>query len=92
VAWGVPERFAADMRTHQVVINPQQIGQTTEDASEILPEVGLNFACRRCHLPGTTIARTDEELINAATGYHSEIKFTEQTPAETAAPEATATP
>jgi hypothetical protein len=91
VAWGVPERFAADMRTHQVAINSQQIGQTGQNG-EYLPQVGLDFACRRCHLPNTSIARTDEELINAATGYHDVAPASEAAPAATEAPATTGTP
>jgi hypothetical protein len=71
VAWGEPTRFMGDKRTHQVAINPGQIGQFTEDETEALPQVGLNFACRRCHLPGTSVAKTDAELMQAATDYHN---------------------
>jgi hypothetical protein len=35
-----------------------------------LSEIGLNFACRHCHGSGMGTPQTDEELINAAVGYH----------------------
>lgn len=89
VAWAEPSLFTADMRTHQVIINPDQLGQFTEDGSEILPQVGLNYACRRCHLPNTSIERTDEELLNAAENYHSR---SDAASPEAAEPAATAAP
>jgi hypothetical protein len=69
-AWGVPELHSADTRTHLFGINPSQIGQFSEDGTTSLSEVGLDFACRQCHRPGFVIEKTDEELIEAATGYH----------------------
>lgn len=65
--------FLGDKRTHQPAINPEQIGQFTEDGTQALPQVGLNFACRHCHIPGTSIAKTDEELIQAARDYHNSL-------------------
>lgn len=69
-AWGKPSFFTADLRTHQVVINPGQVEQIDPSTGEIYPQVGLNYACRRCHLPNTSVARSDEELIAAAENYH----------------------
>lgn len=69
-AAGDEETFTGDIRTHQVRINPQQIEQFNEDSATSLPEIGLNFACRHCH--GVTASeKTDEELIEKATGYHT---------------------
>jgi hypothetical protein len=70
VATGEPRLFMGDKRTHQVAINPNQMAQFTEDGTEALPQVGLNFACRRCHFPGAAIDRPDEVLIEAANNYH----------------------
>jgi hypothetical protein len=68
-AAGDAEKFAGDIRTHRMRINPAQIEQFTEDGSQALPEIGLNFACRQCH--GVTASeRTDEELIEKAIDYH----------------------
>jgi len=70
-AWGVPERFTGDIRTHVMAIDPAQIGQFSEDGTEALSQIGLDFACRHCHIPDTAIALDDETLINAAIDYHS---------------------
>jgi hypothetical protein len=71
VAWGVEEKFQGDFRTHAVTINPAQIGQFSDDGTTILPEIGLDYACRHCHGGGFASAKTDEELTSAASGYHS---------------------
>lgn len=77
-AWGDAEKFTADIRTHRMAINPFQIEQfetiTDESGAEVqvaLPEIGLNSACRHCHGAGLGTPKTDEELINAAVGYHN---------------------
>ena len=69
-AWADAAKFSGDFRTHQVKINPTQIGQFTEDGL-VLPEIGLDFACRHCHGGGLGSPKTDEELLAVATGYHS---------------------
>jgi hypothetical protein len=69
-AWGDAAKFKGDLRTHRVAINPNQIAQFSEDGATALPEIGLDYACRQCHLPNTQLAKTDEELIQAATDYH----------------------
>lgn len=63
--------FRADLSTHQVVINPQQIGQFADDGS-VLPQIGLDYACRQCHNSALGIGPvlTDEQLQAAAIGYH----------------------
>ena len=69
-AAGDAEIFTADIRTHMVSINPNQIEQFTEDGSQILPQIGLNYACRHCH--GVTASeKSDEELIEKAVDYHT---------------------
>ena len=42
-----------------------------EKFSNVLVLSGLNFACRHCHIPGSKIDKTDEELMAAAKDYHS---------------------
>lgn len=70
-AVGDPERFTGDIRTHLMAIDPTQIGQFSEDGSEALSQLGLDFACRHCHhLGGIATPKTDEELIDKAVGYH----------------------
>lgn len=72
-AVGNADMFTGDIRTHLMLINPNQIGQFTEDGSQALSELGLNFACRSCHVDGgSATPKTDEELIEKATGYHTE--------------------
>lgn len=71
-AQGNPETFTGDIRTHLMAIDPEQIGQFTEDGSASLSQLGLDFACRHCHNGG--FAKTDEELINFAKGYHTPDK------------------
>ena len=70
-AWGAPELFSGDIRTHLMAIDPNQIGQFSEDGKTVLSQISLDFACRHCHLPNTGLAKTDQELIQAATDYHS---------------------
>ena len=80
-AWGDSEKFTGDLHSHMMAINPSQIDQFTiakaEDGTErqaVLAQIGLNFACRRCHGAGLGMPRTDEELTQAATGYHDQPK------------------
>jgi hypothetical protein len=71
-ALGDAERFSGDIRTHMMAIDPDQIGQFSEDGSEALSQLSLDFACRSCHSDGGDgTVKTDEELIQAATGYHT---------------------
>lgn len=69
-AVGAPEQYTADVRTHQVSIDPTQIEQFTEDG-EVFPQISLNFSCRGCHNPeGIGPELTDEALLAVAEGYH----------------------
>lgn len=70
-AIGAPASFMADVKTHQVVINAEQIGQFAEDGS-ILPQLGLDYACRQCHNSELGIGPSlpDDTLLAAAQGYH----------------------
>lgn len=71
-AIGVPESFKADLKTHQVVIDADQIGQFTA-TGEPLPQIGLDYACRQCHNNselGIGPVLSDSALIDAAQGYH----------------------
>lgn len=62
--------FTGDYRTHRVAIDSTQIGQFTEDGSQVLPQIGLNFACRHCHGGGFGAPKNDAELLDTAIGYH----------------------
>lgn len=81
-AWGDAEKFNGDMRSHLMAIDSDQIGQFSEDGLSSLSQIGLNFSCRQCHGSGLGMARTDEELQQAATGYHARPE-----PTPTAEPE-----
>ncbi len=77
-AWGDAEKFTGDIRTHMMAIDPDQVGQFTEDGSQVLSQVSLDFACRNCHVEGgKALPKTDEELIEKATGYHERPQTTE---------------
>lgn len=73
--------FSGDLRTHRVAIDPEQIKQVSEDGTTILPQIGLDSACRHCHNPeGLGKVLTDEELMAAAAGYHDPNKPTPTPP------------
>ena len=73
-AVGDPERFTGDLRTHLMAIDPDLVEQFVENDDGALisePALSLNFACRHCHNPdGLGPEVTDEELQDAARGYH----------------------
>lgn len=72
-AVGDVELFAADVRTHMMSINPRSMEQFDEDDGVTFANAYLtiDFACKGCHNPeGRASERSDEELIEAATGYH----------------------
>lgn len=66
------EQYAGDIRTHMWAINPYATSQFTEDGSEAISQVSLDFACKSCHrATGDASALTDEELKAEAIGYHA---------------------
>ncbi len=70
-AVGDAAKFTGDIRTHLMAIDPMQIGQFNEEGTEALSQLGLDFACRHCHVEGgSATPKTDEELIEKAVGYH----------------------
>jgi len=71
-ALGDPEQHSGDIRSHLFMINPTGAPQFTEDGSASMPWVSLDFACKSCHRDGGTASvKTDQELIDEATNYHS---------------------
>jgi hypothetical protein len=70
-AVGDAEKFTGDIRTHMMAIDPDQVGQFTEDGSEALSQLGLSFVCQHCHVPGSAVELTDDELRETAFGYHA---------------------
>lgn len=82
-----PAQFTGDLRTHMVSINPTLINQFNEDGTAAGYGLALESTCRSCHNGSSNSFasnKTDEELINAATGYHNP-----PTPEPTAAAETT---
>lgn len=72
-ATGNADKFTGDIRTHLMAIDPDQIGQFSEDGSTALSQLSLDFACRHCHVEGgSATAKTDDELRDRADGYHDE--------------------
>jgi hypothetical protein len=71
-AVGNKDLFTGDIRTHMMGIDPEQIGQFSENGKSALSQIGLNFACRNCHnKDGIASVKTDAQLIKAATDYHA---------------------
>lgn len=63
--------FTGDIRTHLMAIDSEQIGQFNEAGDEALSQLGLDFACRHCHVEGgSATPKTDDELVEKALGYH----------------------
>ena len=69
-AVGNSDEFTGDIRTHMMGIDVDQVEQFNEEGNVALSQVSLNFACRHCHVPGSSVDLTDEELQAGATGYH----------------------
>lgn len=69
-AVGDADKFTGDIRTHLMAIDPAQVGQFDEEGKFALSQISLDFACRHCHIPGSSVELTDEQLIEGATGYH----------------------
>jgi hypothetical protein len=70
-AVGDAAAFTGDIRTHMWAIDPLAVAQFTEDGSEAISQIGLDFACKSCHREGgTATVKTDDELKEEAIGYH----------------------
>jgi len=82
-AQGNPDIFTGDVRTHMMAIDPDQVGQFTEDGTVALSQISLDFACRSCHSDGgDATVKTDEELVDGARGYHTPIPEVIEEPVE----------
>lgn len=65
-------KFTGDIRTHLMAIDPIQVGQFTEDGKLALSQIGIDFACRSCHVEGgIAMAYADAELRQKAYNYHA---------------------
>ncbi len=72
-AVGNAAKFTGDIRTHLMAIDPDQAGQFTEDGKYALSQLGLDFACRSCHVEGGSASiLTDAQLKQEASGYHAQ--------------------
>ncbi|MCP4420436.1 MAG: hypothetical protein GY805_27840 [Chloroflexi bacterium] len=72
-ALGDPARFTGDIRTHLMAIDPDQIGQFNDEGNVALSELGLNFACRTCHVEDGSAGPMDDAALQfSAEGYHTE--------------------
>lgn len=87
-AQGDIERFTADIRSHQFSINTDpEAPQFSEDGSQVMPYLTLQYACQHCHNGSFFSSRDLDELAEIADGYHDPIP-----PTPTPEPESTATP
>jgi hypothetical protein len=77
-AWGNADTFTGDIRTHLMAIDPTQIDQfvTVQEGDTektyAISQIGLNYACRHCHIQGKGFPKTDEQLIDLAAGFHDQ--------------------
>ncbi len=71
-AWGNADKFTGDLRVHLMAIDPSQVGQFSEDGKVAFSQISLDYACRSCHVEGgKATVKTDDQLIETATGYHN---------------------
>ncbi len=62
-----PLGYMGDMHTHVMAIDPRLVSQFNADGTLASGQIGLDYACRRCH--GAT--KSDAELLSMANGYHA---------------------
>jgi len=77
-AWGNPDTFRGDVRTHLMAIDVTTFDQfytvKAADGSEktySLSQIGLNFACKSCHGPSGIMPLDDARIQQEAAGFHS---------------------
>lgn len=71
-ATGNAAKFTGDIRTHLMAIDPTQTSQFTEDGKLALSQIGIDFACKSCHVKGGTAhVHSDRELMEKAHNYHA---------------------
>jgi hypothetical protein len=70
-AWGDAAKFTGDIRTHLMAIDPNLVNTFTEEGALTTGQIGLDWACKHCHGGGMASDKTDEELQEAARGYHT---------------------
>ncbi|MBC8331726.1 MAG: hypothetical protein H8E28_07070 [Anaerolineae bacterium] len=70
-AWANLDLFTADIRTHEMAIDPYQVNQFNTDGTLASSQISLDYACRHCHVEGMVTPLSDAELLDAAINYHS---------------------
>jgi len=92
-AQGDPAKLSADLRTHLMAINPTQIDQFTsitgadgKPQTVSKPDIGLDAACRHCHVQGTSLAMDDQTLVDGAYNYHAKPSEPPKLPTATPTP------
>lgn len=71
-AVGTASTFTGDIMTHLFAINPSATSQFSTDGKSAISQITLDYACKTCHRTGGTASvKTDAELIDRATDYHS---------------------
>jgi hypothetical protein len=70
-ALGDADRYRGDIMTHLMAIDADEIGQFTEDGAFSKSQLSLDFTCRQCHNGFDHSVKTDEELLGAASDYHT---------------------
>lgn len=70
-----PAAFTGDVRTHMVTIDPTLLSQVNQDGDFVTTSgLALEFTCRGCHNSTSNSIGpevSDEELLQAAAGYHN---------------------
>jgi protein-arginine kinase activator protein McsA len=70
-AWGDAAKFTGDIRTHLMAIDSTLVATLDAEGKLTSGQIGLDWACRNCHTPDSEMAKTDEELLGGAAGYHT---------------------
>jgi hypothetical protein len=65
------DSFTGDTRAHLMAVDPAQQGQFSSDGSTSLSQISLDYACKSCHTPTGSSAKTDAALLEMATNYHA---------------------
>jgi hypothetical protein len=69
-AWGDPEKYRADVRSHILAIDPSLTDQFSVDGLAAISQITLEFACKHCHGGGLLSPVEDALLLETAQGYH----------------------
>ena len=93
-AQGNLDIFRGDISSHLFAINPDPAAaQYTEDGAYSMPYLTVDYACKQCHNGEIATEKTQEQLGDAAWGYHDRpIPTPDPTVEPTAESEAPETP